>query len=105
VSFVLHFLLAASIFATVVFVWRRVERWTEGREIAAYAADEPDQFDSRDELAEHFESTKRALMDLIPAAPLCSPALRHWKEIEAGLSSDPEFIPAVDAALRDSNQT
>jgi hypothetical protein len=105
VSFVLHLLVASSIFAAVVFVWRRVERWLEAREEAMYAADEPERFDARDEVAEHFDSAKRALMDLIPAAPLCAPALRHWKEIEAGLCSDPEFIPAVDAALRGSNQT
>lgn len=89
----------------VSFGWLRVELWLEARDRARYAADEPEQFDSRDEIAEHFESAKRALMDLLPATPLHPPALGRWKEIEADLCSDPTFVPAVDAALRDPNQT
>lgn len=91
------------------------EWWRDRRDRIAAERDETEEllretflFDSADEpdpIVERFEDARLALLDLIPAAPLCPPALRHWKEIEADLSSDREFVPAVDAALRDSNQT
>lgn len=90
-----------------VFEW-----WRDRRDRIAAERDETEellretfQFDTAEEydpVVERFEDARQSLLDLIPAAPLCSPALRHWKEIEAGLCSDHEFIPGVDAALRDS---
>lgn len=97
-----------SVLATVtavVFVWLRVELWLEARDRARCAADEPERFDSRDPVAEHFESGKRALMDLLPATPLHPPALLRWKETEAALSADGTFTTAVAETLRDPNQT
>jgi hypothetical protein len=85
--------------------WRdRRDRIAAEREETAELLRETFLFDRAevDPVVERFEDTRRSLVDLIPAAPLCSPALRHWKEIEAGLCSDRTFIPGVDAALRDS---
>lgn len=58
-----------------------------------------------DPVAERFEEAHQALLDLIPAAPLCPPALRRWKETEAELSADPTFATAVADVLRHPNQT
>lgn len=53
-----------------------------------------------DPVVERFEDARLALLDLIPAAPLCPPALRRWKGIEASLAHDPEFMLPVLDALR-----
>lgn len=82
--------------------WMQERRAREARAdelIRRYLPQVVDPVDSR------FEEARSSLLEPIPATPLCAPALRHWKEIEADLCSDPEFIPAVDAALRDSDQT
>ncbi|MEU5155193.1 hypothetical protein [Glycomyces sp. NPDC021274] len=53
-----------------------------------------------DPVVERFRDAQRALVDLIPATPLCPPALIRWKGIEASLAHDPEFMLPVLDALR-----
>lgn len=67
--------------------------------------DEPFMFDARDPVAAHFESARDALLGLLPPAPLAPPAARLWREIEASLAADPEFMTPVLDALRERPQT
>jgi hypothetical protein len=69
--------------------------------------DEPFVFDTRepDPVAAHFESARAALLGLLPPAPLAPPASRLWREIEADLAADPEFMIPVLHALRERPQT
>lgn len=70
--------------------------------LAALAAFEAARAEERDPVDIRFEETHQALLGLIPAAPLCPPALRRWKETEAALSADHQFTSAVAEAMRDS---
>lgn len=86
------------------------EWWRDRRDRIAAERDEMEQllretylFDTAEEydpVAERFEEARLALLDLIPAAPLCPPALIRWKGIEADLARDPEFMLPVLDALR-----
>lgn len=66
--------------------------------------DEPfvfDRADDSDPVAAHFSSAREALIGLLPPAPLQPPASRLWREIEADLAMDPEFMRPVLDVLRD----
>lgn len=58
-----------------------------------------------DVVAQHFESARCVLLGLLPPAPLAPPASRLWREIEADLACDPEFMLPVLDALREGPQT
>jgi hypothetical protein len=65
--------------------------------------DEPWVFDTADDsdpVAAHFRSAQEALIGLLPPAPLKPPASRLWREIEADLAMDPEFMRPVLDILR-----
>jgi hypothetical protein len=65
--------------------------------------DEPFVFDTADEadpVAAHFASAHDVLIGLLPPAPLKPPASRLWREIEADLAMDPEFMRPVLDVLR-----
>jgi hypothetical protein len=65
--------------------------------------DEPFVFDTAepDPVAAHFRSAQEALIGLLPPSPLQPPASRLWREIEADLAMDPEFMRPVFEVLRD----
>jgi hypothetical protein len=65
--------------------------------------DEPLLFDTADPdpISAHFRSAQEALIGLLPPAPLRPPASRLWREIEADLAMDPEFMRPVLDVLRD----
>jgi hypothetical protein len=54
-----------------------------------------------DPIAAHFRSAHDVLIGLLPPAPLQPPASRLWREIEADLARDPEFMRPVLDVLRD----
>jgi hypothetical protein len=66
--------------------------------------DEPFVFDTADDsdpVGAHFRSAQEALIGLLPPSPLKPPAARLWREIEADLAMDPEFMRPVFEVLRD----
>lgn len=88
-------------------VWKRLKARRADRDEMEQLLRETFQSDTAGlgPVAERFEQARESLLALIPAAPLCPPALRRWKETEAELSADPSFTAAVADVLRHTDQT